>query len=67
MTVELPKPTIADRVLKAMGKKRGVAIPENTDQYAHYQAAKESFFTALFRPAGKDLPPGYADIFDLIE
>jgi hypothetical protein len=64
MTIKIPGPTMADRLLKAMGKKRGVTIPDSTDPYAYYRMKKESFWIALLRPAGKDLPPGHVDIFD---
>ena len=66
MTVIPPKLTTTDRLLRAMGKKRGVVVPGDGKPYTYYQLQKESFFKALFRPAGKNLPPGYTDIFDLM-
>ena len=65
MTIRTPKLTLSDRLLKALGKKRGIALPEKTDPYAYQKLMKESFWKALLRPAGKDLPPGYTNIFDL--
>ena len=66
MTIKKPKPATADRLLKALGKKRGVVLPGGGEPYAYCRLRKESFLKALFRPAGKDLPPGYTDIFDLL-
>ncbi len=64
MTIRLPKLTIADKLLKALGKKRGVSIPRNIDQYSYHKALKENFWKALFRSKGEELPLGLIDIFD---
>ena len=63
MTIKIPELTVADRILKALGKKRGVRVPRSAEPYSYSRLKKESFWKALLRPAGKDLPPGYVDIF----
>jgi hypothetical protein len=66
MTIKIPKKTIGDRVLKALGKKRGVQIPAETHKqfgpYAYATAQKESFLKALLRPKDEPLPDGMVDI-----
>ena len=70
MTIKLPEPGFADKVLKSLGKKRGVIIPSDQyDKFAPYSyaiAQKESFLKALFRPANKSLPNGMVDVYTLI-
>ena len=70
MTIKIPKPSIADLVLRYIGKKRAIYI-STTNQLGrnvdYYQIARyESFWTALLRPKGKSLPNGWVypeDIF----
>jgi hypothetical protein len=66
MTIKIPHKRIGDRVLKALGKKRGVQIPtEAHNQFGHYAyatAKKESFLRALFRPKDEPLPEGMVDL-----
>ena len=66
MTIRLPNPNIFDRILKLLGKKRGVILPagnyEKFGQYAYVKASKESFWRALLRSGGEDLPDGYIDL-----
>jgi hypothetical protein len=66
MTIKIPEKTIGDRVLKALGKKRGVQIPADAHKqfgpYAYATAQKESFLKALLRPKNEPLPDGMVDI-----
>ena len=62
MTVIPPKLTIGDRILKLLGKKRGMIIQKNLHPYDYAIAGKESFFKALFRGKNEDLPNGMIDI-----
>ena len=70
MTIRLPDPTISDRFLKQLGKKRGVIMPigasEKFGSYFYVKAYKESFWKALFRLRNQALPEGLVDVF-LIE
>jgi len=71
MTIAMPKESPADKILKALGKKRGVKIPEGVfkgfdpakvDVYA--MAQKESFWKAFFRHSSEKLPEGLIDLYD---
>jgi hypothetical protein len=66
MTIKLPKKTIGDKVLKALGKKRGVQIPAEAHKqfgpYTYATAQKESFLRALLRPKNEPLPKGMVEI-----
>ena len=66
MTIRIPRKTIGDKVLKALGKKRGVHIPAETYKqfgpYAYATAQKESFLRALLRPKNEPLPEGMVEI-----
>ena len=66
MTIKIPEKTIGDKVLKALGKKRGIQIPAETYKefgpYAYATAQKESFLRALFRPKDEPLPEGMVEI-----
>ena len=71
MTIRLPDQSIFDRVLKYLGKKRGVIVPtEAYEKFGHYsyvKAYKESFWKAFFRPRGDELPVDMIDIFHIEE
>lgn len=66
MTIKIPKPGLTDKILKILGKKRGVIIPiseyDRFGPYIYSVAKKENFFKALFRPGNKKLPDGMVDI-----
>ncbi|MBS3759080.1 MAG: hypothetical protein KGY61_10505 [Desulfobacterales bacterium] len=67
MSVDIPRPNIFDRLLKGLGKPRGVIIPEDAHQY-HGKAKrivckKESVWISLWRSKKKGLPEDRADIF----
>lgn len=71
MTIAMPKISTADRILKTLGKKRGVKIPEGifksfdlgkVDVYAIAQ--KESFLKALLRSKNEKLPEGYFNLYE---
>lgn len=68
MTIRIPRKTIGDKVLKALGRKRGVHIPSETYKefgaYAYAKAQKERFLRALLRPRDRNLPDGMIDIDD---
>lgn len=69
MTIIIPEPNVLDKILKCLGKRRGVFIPtgllneEGVDAYLSWQ--KEGFLNSLSRPKGEDLPEGTIDIFSL--
>jgi hypothetical protein len=65
MTLRIPKPNVADRFLRLIGKKRAVLLPKNFGKCSHYQinGRKENFFKALIRPTNSELPEGTIDIF----
>jgi hypothetical protein len=62
MTIRMPQASLFDRLLKLIGKKRGVRLPEGAmaqfGQHVYAKAIKENFWRALMRPAGKPLPEG---------
>jgi len=66
MTIRIPEKTIADRILKALGKKRGIHIPldayDRFGPHAYACAQKESFWSALLRAKSAELPTGMMDI-----
>jgi hypothetical protein len=67
MTIRMPDIRLGDRLLKALGKKRGVRLPaelyEKYGPYVFAVAQKESFWKALARPKDTRLPVGYVDLF----
>ena len=69
MTVKIPKPNFFDKLLNFLGKKRGVIVPTNAyekyGQYVYASCQRESFWKALFRPKGSNLPDDTADIYSL--
>jgi len=69
MTILLPRPNIFDRLLRALGKKRGVFLPgqdaEAFGQYAYSTGQKESFARSLLRSGKTPLPDGLIDIFEV--
>lgn len=69
MTIKHPQPSIGDRILKLLGKKRGVKVPaevyEKFGPYVYASAQKESFWKALLRPAAEELPADMIDVFYL--
>jgi hypothetical protein len=67
----MPKEGLPDKILKALGKKRGVKIPEGifkgfdpvkVDLYV--VAQKESFWKALCRSKDEDLPEDSFNLYD---
>jgi hypothetical protein len=60
MTIKMPGPTIGDRILKLLGKRRGVIIPSDSynkfGPYASIRAEKENFWRALIRSKNAPLP-----------
>lgn len=69
MTIRLPDPNIFDKFLKLLGKKRGVIFPsgnyEKFGLHFYAKAYKESFWRALFRSSGNELPDNLIDIFQI--
>jgi hypothetical protein len=67
MTIVIPKPNLIDRLLRILGKRRGVALrvegidPNGTQSY--YAPKKESVLRALLRPSGRCLSDQMIDIF----
>ena len=71
MTIKVLKPTIGDRILAFLGKKRGVIVPtdvyEKHGLYAYAKAKRESFWKALFRSKSKPFPENVFDLDTLRE
>lgn len=69
MTIRMPQASLLDRLLKLIGKKRGVRFPdgamEQFGQHVYAKAVKENFWNALLRPSGQPLPEGYIDLFEI--
>ena len=69
MTIMRPEITVADKILMALGKKRGIrtisGLYDTWGPYAYAKLEKESFWVALLRPKGVDLPADMADLFTL--
>jgi hypothetical protein len=69
MTIKLPQPNLLDKLLRSLGKKRGVVIPiysyDELGRFSYYFARKESLIKALFRSSKTDLPEGLIDIFEV--
>jgi hypothetical protein len=69
MTIVIPKPGLMDKLLRRIGKKRGVAVQgETTDPSEtqfYFATRKESLLSAILRPCRAALPVGMADIFTL--
>ena len=69
MTIKLPQPSMGDKILKLLGKKRGVKVPsevyEKFGPYVYVMAQKESFWKALLRSADEELPEEMIDVFYL--
>jgi len=66
MTIKIPKVGLADKILRLIGKKRGIILPsgvyEKFGPYTYSVAQKEFFLKALFRPINEPLPNGMVDI-----
>ena len=71
MTVKIPAMSIADRLLRKMGKRRALIFPvgayEKYGPYVISRVKKEPFLNALLRPKSKQLPPGSVDLFSFCE
>jgi hypothetical protein len=71
MTIMQPQISVADKILMALGKKRGIrtisGLYYTWGPYAYARLEKESFWVALLRPKGVALPEDMADLFSLIE
>ena len=71
MTIKRPEITVGDKILMALGKKRGVrtaaGLYSTLGPYAYAKLKKENFWIALLRPKNEDLPEDMADLFSLIE
>lgn len=66
MTIRIPKPNLADKFLRMIGKKRVVKLPSSMGKFGHYYQVtgiKECFWKALIRPKNRMLPEGTVDIF----
>ena len=71
MTIKMPNEGFFDKLLKALGKKRGVKVPsglfkeidaQKVDVYA--VAQKESFWKALLRSKDEKLPEEFFNLYD---
>ena len=67
MTIRDPEISITDKLLKLLGKKRGIKIPyeayEKFGPYISIKAQKENFWKALFRSRDQNLPKDIIDLF----
>ena len=65
--MRIPPISFGDRVLRALGKKRGLRVPtEAYEKFGPYVSAvsqKESFWRALVGAKDVNLPNGYVDLF----
>ena len=62
MTIIFSEPTLGDKLLAVMGKKRAVFIPDIYGRFGKYvygRAVKESFLEALIRPKNQELEEGW--------
>jgi len=63
----MPEPSFADKVIKFLGKKRGIIIPNKAiEKFGHHvyvKAYKESFWKSLLRPGYQELPEDMVDLF----
>lgn len=62
MTIIFPAPTIGDKILAVLGKKRAAFIPDiygRFGKYAYGRAISEPFLCALLRPKNQDLEEGW--------
>ncbi len=63
MTIRFSEPTVGDKFLALIGRKRAVYIPTNIYKtfgpYVIVQAKKESFWRALFRAKDQNPPEGW--------
>ena len=70
MTIRMPQISFGDRVLKVLGKKRGLRLPteayEKFGPYVSVEARKECFWRALVRAKDANLPNGYVDLFSFV-
>lgn len=67
MTMRLPQPGLADRILGLFGKRRGVVVPKGTVDsvpYGQVYLQWEGFWSALLRSADAPLPDGVIDTKD---
>ena len=71
MTIRMPKEGLSDKILKALGKKRGAKIPAGIFKKFDPQlvdvyliAQKESFWKALIRHKDEDLPEDFFNLYD---
>jgi hypothetical protein len=71
MTIKIPPMSVADRILRNLGKRRALIFPvgayEKFGPYVIARAKKEHFLKALLRPKSKQLPPGSVDLFSFCE
>lgn len=71
MTITMPRLNIFDKILKSMGKKRGVRYPveayEKYGRSAYIKATKENFWKALLRSNNKELPEGYINLYSFYD
>ena len=71
MTIRMPKEGLPDKILKALGKKRGAKIPAGAFKAFDFQvidvyviAQKESFWKALLRSNDEELPEDFFNLYD---
>jgi len=64
LTLRFPEPSLADKFLRLIGKKRAVHFSniQYADQ-AQIIGQKESFLKAFFRPTSKEIPSGSMNVF----
>ena len=71
MTIRMPDLNIFDKILKSIGKKRGVRYPvdayEKFGQSVYIKATKENFWKALFRSKDTELPEGYINLYSFYD
>ena len=69
MTIKTPREDFFDKVLKMLGKKRALYLPnafDREDLYIQVRARKEPFLKALLRPRNSPLPKGWIYMDDFL-
>ena len=62
MTIEITEPDWTDRLLRRMGKRRAILIPDGEARFGPFvyaRARKEPFLSALLRPRNAPPPAGW--------
>lgn len=68
VTIKIPGPSLGDFILNALGKKRGILIPDPPEGMdVTVSPRKEPFLRALLRPKKHPLPEGWVDYYEMLK